>query len=94
MAEWAQEAAIASLRLMEILKIGGSQAEKLPDGDRPLSGVRVLDLTRVLAPQRRLAKNGDDVPKITAPHLSNIGEGAVKFARTRCPSGQHDKRLP
>src|SRR5437870_6265691 len=52
MAEWAQHpqaAAIASLPLMEIVKIGDSPPEKLPDGDRPLSGIRVLDLTRVLA---------------------------------------------
>src|ERR1700730_1943948 len=52
MAEWAQHpqaAAIASLPLMEILKIGDSPVEKLPQGDRPLSGIRVLDLTRVLA---------------------------------------------
>src|SRR5207245_2779214 len=40
MDEWAkhpQAAAIASLPLMEIVKIGGSPPEKLPDGDRPLS---------------------------------------------------------
>src|SRR5215831_6988278 len=46
MAEWAQHpqaAAIASLPLMEIVKIGDSPPEKLPDGDRPLAGVRVLD---------------------------------------------------
>src|SRR5437870_11244163 len=52
MDEWAkhpQAAAIASLPLMEIVKIGESSPEKLPDGDRPLSGIRVLDLTRVLA---------------------------------------------
>ena len=52
MDEWAQHpqaAAIASLPLMEIVKIGDSPPEKLPDGDRPLSGIRVLDLTRVLA---------------------------------------------
>src|SRR5207247_8613965 len=52
MAEWAQHpqaAAIASLPLMEILKIGDSPREKLPEGDRPLSGIRVLDVTRVLA---------------------------------------------
>src|SRR5438105_7996039 len=39
MAEWArhpQAAAIASLPLMEIVKIGDSPPEKLPDGDRPL----------------------------------------------------------
>ena len=51
MAEWAQHpqaAAIASLPLLEIVKIGDNP-QQLPDGDRPLSGVRVLDLTRVLA---------------------------------------------
>ncbi|MBO0738535.1 MAG: CoA transferase, partial [Alphaproteobacteria bacterium] len=52
MAEWAQHpqaGAIASLPLLEIVKIGDSPPEQLPRGDRPLSGIRVLDLTRVLA---------------------------------------------
>jgi len=40
---------LARKPIVEITKIGDSDPEPLPRGDRPLSGIRALDLTRILA---------------------------------------------
>lgn len=64
--------AVAGLPLIDIVKIGEAPPRPLARGERPLSTVRVLDLTRVLAGPtsgRVLAENGADVLHIAAPHL-------------------------
>jgi crotonobetainyl-CoA:carnitine CoA-transferase CaiB-like acyl-CoA transferase len=74
-AEWSalpHARALAALPLFEIDKIGDARPEPLPEAARPLAGLRVLDLTRVLAGPaagRMLAEHGAEVLHLTAPHI-------------------------
>jgi crotonobetainyl-CoA:carnitine CoA-transferase CaiB-like acyl-CoA transferase len=76
--EWSalpQAKAISELPLIEISKIGEAAPKPWPSGDRPLSGLRVLDLSRVIAGPvagRTLAAHGADVMLISSPDLPAI----------------------
>jgi crotonobetainyl-CoA:carnitine CoA-transferase CaiB-like acyl-CoA transferase len=68
---------LAAKPIVEIIKIGESDPEPLPSGGRPLSGIRALDLTRILAgpmAARTLAEHGADVLMVTAERLPQIPE--------------------
>jgi hypothetical protein len=70
-----QAGAIAQLPLVEIEKIGEAAPKPWPAGERPLAGLRVLDLSRVIAGPvagRTLAAHGADVLAITSPDLPQI----------------------
>ncbi len=73
-----QAASVATLPLVEIAPIGAAPPLTWPSlaaQARPLAGLRVLDLTRILAGPvagRTLAAHGADVLLVNAPQLPNI----------------------
>jgi crotonobetainyl-CoA:carnitine CoA-transferase CaiB-like acyl-CoA transferase len=79
-AEWLEHPhgrVLAARPLVEVTKIGDSDPIPFASGGRPLSGIKVLDLTRILAgpiAARTLAENGADVLMVTAKHLPQVPE--------------------
>jgi crotonobetainyl-CoA:carnitine CoA-transferase CaiB-like acyl-CoA transferase len=70
-----QGAALAGLPAVEITKIGEAPPQPLLAGDRPLAGIRALDLTRVLAGPacgRTLAEHGAEVMLVNSPKVPNF----------------------
>ncbi|HEY4027981.1 MAG TPA: CoA transferase [Candidatus Dormibacteraeota bacterium] len=76
--EWEQTpqaGAVALLGRVRVERVADSPPEPAGDGRRPLGGVRVLDLTRVLAGPahgRLLAEHGADVLLVNSPNLPNV----------------------
>jgi crotonobetainyl-CoA:carnitine CoA-transferase CaiB-like acyl-CoA transferase len=70
-----QADALAKLPLVEITRIGDAAPKPWPAGTRPLAGLRVLDLSRVIAGPvagRTLAAHGADVMLVSSERLPSI----------------------
>jgi crotonobetainyl-CoA:carnitine CoA-transferase CaiB-like acyl-CoA transferase len=92
--------ALAQLPLLSIEKIGEAAPKPWPKGHRPLAGLRVLDLSRVIAGPvagRTLAVHGADVMLISSPNLPAIpwltidtGRGKLtSFVDLKSEPGRH-----
>jgi crotonobetainyl-CoA:carnitine CoA-transferase CaiB-like acyl-CoA transferase len=94
-----QAQTLASVPVLQIEKIGDAPPRPLRSGPRPLSGVRVLDLTRIIAGPvagRALAAHGAEVMLISSPDLpfvdwlvKDTGRGKLSaFLDLKTPQGR------
>lgn len=91
-----QYAAVAAAPVVQISRIGDAPAEPLPAGGRPLSGIRVVDVTRVIAGPtcgRTLAEHGAEVLKISRRDLPNSGSSELASGLGK-RSAYLDLRIP
>jgi crotonobetainyl-CoA:carnitine CoA-transferase CaiB-like acyl-CoA transferase len=81
--------ALAGLPLFSIERIGDAAPRPWPAGDRPLAGLRVLDLSRVIAGPvagRTLAAHGAEVLLVSGPDLPAIPWLAIDTGRGKLTS--------
>ena len=79
-----QGRAIARLPLMSVERVGDAAPRAWPPGGRPLSGIKVLDLTRIIAGPvgtMTLAAHGADVMLVTSPSLPSVAPLIIDTGR-------------
>ena len=79
-----QGAALAGQPLVALERIGDAPPRALPPAPRPLGGLRVLDLTRIIAGPvcgRALAAHGAEVMRIASPRLPFIAPLVIDTGR-------------
>jgi crotonobetainyl-CoA:carnitine CoA-transferase CaiB-like acyl-CoA transferase len=86
-AEWdahPQGAAVRTIPLITLEKIGDAPKLAVKAGSRPLDGIRVLEMTRVLAGPicgRALAAHGSDSLRLISPNLPTIETADIDTGR-------------
>jgi len=94
--EWAQTAqgaALADTPPIVLKKIGEAPPLRLSESRAPLDGIRILDLTRVLAGPtcaRTLASYGAEVLNLRAERLEQQREGPVELVAEAAAAAAHD----